>query len=419
MARKTVRFEDEVAPYRPASTIRYHTKSRHSVGGADSYSSHTAPPLDFLLCLEFTTVLRSRHMCHPTTTSLMGDLASKLSRAGVAVRIHTPSSRAAEDHRTWTLSPDLTVPVSSLDVGQFAIKLTSPLFPFPSAGGFLSSLSPVFCQLQFDFKPTLSPECASHIHLVPARGRWTLEEATRLACAAVHFEPVLDALVPPCRRRSVWAKSNRHNAYLGRRRTVPECIAALRQHANSFPALAARMNWCGARSATGAAVARADDFVHAGYRWDLSGLDTAGAGTVVFRQPPGVLDARGAVGWVVLTACFAQVACGGGFESVVDAVAPPSLSSLSRGVRRQARAAVVARHHVEYLRDMFAQADAVVEAPCERARLVRDAEALSADEVARLRWEDMLQWSVGQEKFWAYVSHAGKGKRGSKLVCEV
>lgn len=418
MAHRAVHFGVEMPPHRHTTTTRYRITPRpsssshtHAHTHAHTHPTPTSTSPDFLLCYEFTILLRSRHTRHPTATSLLEDLASKLSRGGFPVRIHARNAHSPEDHRLWTLSTDHTLPHHP---GQFPIKLTSPLFPFPcppSTASLLTTLPLLFSLLHFDFKPTLSPTASSsHIHLVPTRGVWTLGEAKRLACAALYFEPVLDALVPPSRRRSPLAKSNRHNRYFGRR-TVADGILALRRYTDSFPALAARMNWCGAASATGVALRRTTDFVHPGYRWNFADLDSdrAGAGTVEFRLPPGVLDARGAIGWAVLAGCFARLACG--FE--LDAGVAPSLVNLGRWVRYEARGCGVPGQWVEYLRDMFAQADGGVVAMSarERAKVVRDADKISGDEALRLRWEEMLGRSAGQEKFRAYMRYAGKGDR--------
>ncbi|KAK1829945.1 hypothetical protein QBC39DRAFT_355293 [Podospora conica] len=414
MAHRAVHFGVEMPPHRHTTTTRYRITPHAS---SSSHPTPTSTPPDFLLCYEFTILLRSRHTRHPTANSLLEDLASKLSRGGFPVHLHARGALAPEDHRLWTLSTDHTLPHAP-HPGQHPIKLTSPLFPFPcppSTPNLLATLPLLFSLLHFDFKPTLVPACASHIHLVPSRGVWTLGEAKRLACAALYFEPVLDALVPPSRRRSVSAKSNRHNRYFGRR-TVADGIQALRRHTDSFPALAARMNWCGASSATGVALRRTADFVHAGYRWNFADLDSdrAGAGTVEFRLPPGVLDARGAVGWAVLAGCFARLACG--FE--LDAGVAPSLVNLGRWVRYEARNVGVPGQWVEYLREMFVEAEGAVVglSTRERGKGGRDAERISGEEAVRLRWEEMVGWSAGREKFRAYMRYTGRGERVSKLA---
>jgi len=52
----------------------------------------------------------------------------------------------------------------------------------------------------------------------------------------------------------------------------------------------------------------------------------------------------------------------------------------------------------------------------ERAKVAKDADKISGDEAVRLRWEEVLGRSAGQEKFRAYMRYAGKGDRVSTLA---
>jgi hypothetical protein len=48
---------------------------------------------------------------------------------------------------------------------------------------------------------------STHIH-ISIDGDWSFPDLKRLAQAAVHFEPAIEALVPPSRRRNSWCKRN-------------------------------------------------------------------------------------------------------------------------------------------------------------------------------------------------------------------
>ncbi|KAK1757741.1 hypothetical protein QBC47DRAFT_376885 [Echria macrotheca] len=371
------------------------------------YDGESKPP-EFLICLEMGLLVRSRQLRHSLSTTLREEISARLLQAGIANHISSVrrggGGNSSESYKDWTVSEDLSVPSQAAD-HRFGIKLTSPFFRFGPghASTWLPRFDVVMTVLNQDFEITTHHACGTTVHLVPSRGYWILSEAKRLAVAALYFERCFDALVPPYRRRSVFAKSIRHNGFFSRRRTIPECVDAIAgSQTDSFAALAARMNWCAADSATAEAIGlTAKDFPHATFRWNFTGLNPdphhphRGRGTIEFRQPGGVTDAADAVRWTMLVGCFARLSCA---FSIRPHVAP-GMANLCSWLRDEARVCRFGRGYVADMCTMFSRADAVQYG----ASAGRDAEVISEDEATRLRWLEMSRCNIGAQKYqdWA------------------
>jgi hypothetical protein len=358
---------------------------------------------DFLFCVELGLLVRSRQIKHASVHTLMDEVSARL--YDVHIHNHVSHGGVRENHKVWTIMEDKAIPVQLAD-HRFGIRVVSPFFRFGPGHGdtWLPLLDIVMSVLNYDFELTTHHQCNTSVHVVPARGHWILSEAKALAASAIYFERCFDALMPYYRRRTVFAKSNRHNQYLGRR-SVAACVASIHSsQTDSFAALAARMNWCGAKTPTAEALGNKDDFPHDAYRWNFSGLNSHdGYGTVEFRQPPGSTDTAEAIKWVMLVGCFARLSC-------AFSVRPehlPSLFSLGKWVRYEARLCKFNHLYVDELKRMFERADEPQFAP----GAGRDAEVISGDEAKRLRWLEALRWNAGQQKFKELVNNSQKKKR--------
>ncbi|KAL2161745.1 hypothetical protein VTH06DRAFT_8307 [Thermothelomyces fergusii] len=338
---------------------------------------------DFRFCVELGLVIRSRNHNHKTVAGLEEEISTQLTRAGIPNHMASASPSSVSS-REWTVASELCIPSRPAD-HRFGMKLVSPFMRFakrPEA--WQTALHGVLQTLHAHFEVTTSHQCFTHIHIAPAAGYWTLEQAKQLAKSALYFEGCLDALVPPYRRASVWAKSNRNNVYFAGL-SMADCFDRVDKQA-TFEGLSARMGWCGASSPTGAALGAAPgvDFVHDAFRWDFAGLSAAGAGgfgTVAFRQPPGSAAASDAVAWVMLVGCLARLSCGAG--GGLDPAQKPQLGSLAEWLVYEADwSALPNRALLEALVD---QAVPVTPAPGKVAGM--DADNITFDEDQRLRWK--------------------------------
>ncbi|AEO53715.1 hypothetical protein MYCTH_76393 [Thermothelomyces thermophilus ATCC 42464] len=338
---------------------------------------------DFRFCVELGLVIRSRKRNHKTVTGLEEEISTQLTRVGIPN--HLASARPTSvSSREWTIASELCIPSRPADY-RFGMKLVSPFARFSKRPEvWQAALRSVLHTLHAHFEVTTTHQCFTHIHIAPAAGYWTLEQAKALAKSALYFERCLDALVPPYRRTSVWAKSNRNNVYFAGL-PMAQCFERIDKQP-TFEGLSARMGWCSASSPTGAALGAEPgaDFLHDAFRWDFAGLSAAGAGgfgTVAFRQPPGSASAPEAVAWVMLVGCLARLSCGAG--GGLDPDEKPQLKSLGEWLLYEAEWSALP--HKALLEDLIDRAVPVTPAPGKVVGM--DADAITIDEDQRLRWK--------------------------------
>ncbi|KAL2154586.1 hypothetical protein VTH82DRAFT_3262 [Thermothelomyces myriococcoides] len=360
-----------------------HHRRRASVQYPPSVEPERLEVPDFRFCVELGLVIRSRKRNHKAVTGLEEEISTQLTRAGIPNHLASahPTSVSA---REWTISSELCIPSRPADY-RFGMKLVSPFMRFakrPEA--WQTALRNVLSTLHAHFEVTTTHQCFTHIHISPAAGFWTLEQAKELAKSALYFERCLDALVPPYRRTSVWAKSNRNNVYFAPL-PMAECFDRIDKQL-TFEGLTARMGWCSSSSPTGVAlgVEPGADFVHNAFRWDFASLSAGGAagfGTVAFRQPPGSAGASDAIAWVMLVGCLARLSCGAGGGLNPDV--KPQLKSLAEWLVYEAEWSALP--HTALLQNLVDQAVAVTPAPGKVAGM--DADNITIDEDQRLRWK--------------------------------
>lgn len=362
---------------------------------------------DFRFCVELGIILRSRQFNHKSSHDLETELSAQLTLAGVANSIASPSTEASS--REWTIAPELCIPSRPKD-HRFGIRLVSPFMRFARGRheSWISKISTLYQNLNKNFEVTSSHQCFTHIHIVPAVGFWTLSQLKSLSKSALYFERCLDELVPPYRRRSVWAKSNRYNKYFGDFPTMSQCFKHIDKQA-AFEGLAARMNWCGADSPTGVALSAsraakrenpATDFAHDAFRWAFGNIagEGDGFGTVEFRQAPGSSTSSEAVTWIMLVGCFARIAC-----TLGDSIKPedsPQTKSLGEWLLYEASWCGLPHHML--LENLLAQAIPTSPTPGKIPGM--DADAITIDEDQRLRWKHGER-KIGVDKYRRMLKH--------------
>lgn len=409
MTYRTVHFAPPLSSHhrRPHHNYHHHDEGhvrRPQVQLYGQEAPHSTPATpDFLFCVELGLLVRSRHIMHTSVVTLMDEVSSRLADVHIKNHIHYPGAR--ENHKNWTIDEDKAIP-AQLSNHRFGIRIVSPFFRFGPGHGetWLPLLDIVMSVLNYDFELSTHHQCSTSVHVVPARGHWTLGEAKSLAASAIYFERCFDALMPYYRRRTIFAKSNRHNRWLGQR-SVPSCVGSIYEETDSFANLAVRMNWCGAGTATADALGSSDDFAHDAYRWNFMGLmrNDDGYGTIEFRQPPGSTDAADAIRWIMLVGCFARLSC----AFSVRPEHKPSLFSLGKWIRYEARMCKFNPLYVDELKGMFERADAPNFAP----GAGRDPEAISNDDAAAMRWLEAMHRNAGQQKYKELVHSTMKMKK--------
>ncbi|KAK4231103.1 putative amidoligase enzyme-domain-containing protein [Podospora fimiseda] len=386
-----------------SSSIRSRSHNRHHDSSIRHRSSSRRRPgvraevPDFRFCIELGLVLRSRELNHKTSHELEREVSVQLTAAKVAnILAASTSSSVAESSREWTVASEHCIPSQPKD-HRFGIKLVSPFFRFSATRheNWITKISTVMRTLNKHFEVTSSHQCYTHVHIVPLTGYWKLQQLKSLARSAVYFERCLDEIVPPYRRRSVWAKSNRNNKYFGQL-SMAECFSKIDRQ-SSPEGLAARMNLCDADSPTGVALRSvramkdentALDFAHDTYRWNFTNLNEGdGFGTIEFRQAPGSTTSQEVMSWVMLVGCFARLSCGLG--DTLKAGDAPQTKSLGEWLMYEAQWCSLP--YDSLLLNLLEQATPTSPVPGKVPG--KDADNITIDEDQRLRWK------AGERKF--------------------
>ncbi|KAK4672699.1 hypothetical protein QC763_105380 [Podospora pseudopauciseta] len=376
---------------------------------------------DFRFCMELGLVLRSRTLDHKESAGLEKELSRTLTKQNIPNSVITSSLKQTSSSsssyavqvldspssREWTITTEASIPDHAKD-HRFGIKLVSPFMRFTATKheSWLKKIYTLFHVLEANFEVTSSHQCFTHIHIVPERGYWTYGQLECLAKSALYFESCLDELVPPYRRKSVWAKSNRYNAYFGSAKSMRQCFDKFDKGGKlDINGLAMRMNWCSANSATGLSLSEdGQDFMTDTYRWSFNGLVAQGGdgcGTVAFKQPPGSTSAEDAVGWVMLVGCFARLACVLG--ETIRPEDKPLIKSLGEWLVYEASWCQLPR--VKILKDLLRQAMPEMREVAGGSKgKGKDVEAITIDEDSRLRAKQGERELVG-EKYLRMLKH--------------
>jgi hypothetical protein len=153
------------------------------------------------------------------------------------------------------------------------------------------------------FEVHATDECSTHVHLSPANGPWSLNEAKGVAKAAIFFERCIDALMLGHRRINPYCMSNRWNPEYSQA-SVPLIFNDISQ-AESAENLGDHMCLCSKDSIHAQQTLHEEDFVHPHFRWNFTTL-TERTRTIEFRQPPASKNANDTITWILFAVSFAQ-----------------------------------------------------------------------------------------------------------------
>lgn len=90
------------------------------------------------------------------------------------------------------------------------LELVSPILEFSHASDFRHQVEHVWEHLKANTKIEVNESCGTHIHVSPQNdsGTWGLEALKAICRSILFFEFAFEAVLPPHRRRNIWAKSN-------------------------------------------------------------------------------------------------------------------------------------------------------------------------------------------------------------------
>ncbi|KAF9007181.1 hypothetical protein BDQ17DRAFT_1407659 [Cyathus striatus] len=201
-----------------------------------------------------------------------------------------------ECYDRWIVSKEFSIEIEDSD--YFGIELVTPVLSTNRDWKYL--LRMVLDTLNEYLELLFSRDCGAHIHLSPLHGRWTLPAAKNIAKAVIYFDPIIETLLPPERRKNFWCFSNTSAPQVNVDLQVLEQMIALDgsekekddnhstatkprpdfkqtfTHISTFPTLASLINYI------------SPDKCHS---WNFRHLSPdAKCGTVEFRRPRMVQD---------------------------------------------------------------------------------------------------------------------------------
>jgi hypothetical protein len=134
--------------------------------------------------------------------------------------------------------------------------------------------------------------CGTHVHVSPS-DKFDVKQVKAVACAALYFEEVINALVPVNRLGNEYCKSFSACNENFRGKTVAECIAEV-ENLSDIISVVNLMN-----------PGRGNDRY---YTWNFTNLQQGGTLTIEFGQGPGVITASSALMWAEFVVTFVGAA---------------------------------------------------------------------------------------------------------------
>src|ERR1700709_1747639 len=173
------------------------------------------------------------------------------------------------------------------------LELVSPVLEFTNASSFRHQMENVWKHLKAYTKINSNESCGTHIHVSPQNnnGIWTLGAVKAICRSIVFFEFAFEALLPPHRRRNIWAKSNVYDNDHFRDKKLGAYFSLI-DGCKTISEIVELMN-------------DGDDKY---FGWNFLNLLEDGKTTIEFRRPPGVKNVNECLAWVEFTVTFVQAA---------------------------------------------------------------------------------------------------------------
>ncbi|CAJ2506605.1 Uu.00g077910.m01.CDS01 [Anthostomella pinea] len=248
--------------------------------------------------VEIELLIGSRSKNHKSWKSLASELSVRLADAGISNHLNEGNIKSVENYHEWSITHEVTVPMQA-GKNLWGLELVSPVFTPEHA--WTTDLSTIFKVLKAGFTISPSSNCSTHVHVSTSPPMHAVDLAA-IAKSILYFEPAIDTLLPSSRASSYWCQSNHANPALKSLSTA-QCFEYI-EYCPDVSSIVRTMCLFSAKSAYGRANGYTEDFVHGVYKWDFSGLEVGGIGTLEFRQAPGSRSAEDVATWVELAVCF-------------------------------------------------------------------------------------------------------------------
>jgi Putative amidoligase enzyme len=190
--------------------------------------------------------------------------------------------------------------------------MVSPIFVAYAGSPWRDHVQATWKYLHQNYTVTSDRECATHVH-ISVQGGYSFEEIKRVARSVIHFEPAIDALVPPERRggECEWAKSSwldsEHLALENRSR---DRSMDFFDTVTDFYSFLSVMNPEGER----------------GYSWNFRSIQKYY--TIEFREPPASTTVDQVLSWAEFAMSFIQASIEHGLPEKLRIV-PSTIGGLS------------------------------------------------------------------------------------------
>lgn len=217
-------------------------------------------------------------------------------------------------YKQWCLVEDYTLAGSR--VHPWGLELVSPIFRAFPGSRWREDVEATWKYLKDHYKITANENCSTHIH-ISLDPFFTLPEIKRIAQAVIHFEPAIEALVPPDRRENAYVKSNWLDSPIltHKNRSRSEVIAVIeaQENVDKLVGLFQRDN--------------------RNYAWNFSALFQKK--TIEFRKPPASTTPEEVLSWAELALSFIQASIRCDSAKQLQKV-PPTIGGLRWFVSRSA-----------------------------------------------------------------------------------
>lgn len=197
--------------------------------------------------------------------------------------------------------------------------MASPLFRAYKFSRWREDVDRVWKFLHENYVVTTDEHCSTHVHISVKRG-YSLQDLRRIAQCIIHFEPAIEALVPPVRRGNIYVKSNwLENPHFGFGEKSPRQAIKMIGDARDRCEVMELMTPQGQKW----------------FAWNFQSLMTLH--TIEFRKGAAATTAQQSLAWAELAMTFIQSAMGSGDDDTVDHLnrIPPNVGGLKRFLLRK------------------------------------------------------------------------------------
>lgn len=217
---------------------------------------------------------------------------------------HSPCSPSIVDHHSrgyfsFFLSSRLTY------IYTVPVEIVSPVLEhgFAPDASWRHSVNQLFDSLtECDIETNKT--CATHFHLSPMSGSWSMNDLRKLGCCILYFEPAMENLYPADYRQNEYAAANGVDNPIFNKQDLGSLIGLQ----DCFKTIFEKQTEEELKGLFNPPRLPDNDPYDRYYGWNFTNLKQRGGGTVEFRRPPGVTRSDICQNWVNLTVAFVTAA---------------------------------------------------------------------------------------------------------------